>query len=124
VGAGTGEEGREYVIQIGYAESAAVEVIPAGSRPETSTPGHPWSSASHRPEDQGEATRVDAGRGMMMVANDRLKRAIAQLVGEFSPVIQRRYKEMAATTGTANGESKHRLEGIFSDPSQVAGAMS
>jgi hypothetical protein len=51
---------------------------------------------------------------MVMVANDRLKRAIAQLVGEFSPVIQQRYKEMAPTTGTANGESKHRLEGIFS----------
>jgi hypothetical protein len=36
-----------------------------------------------------------------MVANDRLKLAMAQLVGEFYPVIRRHYREIAGTAETA-----------------------
>jgi hypothetical protein len=108
-------EVREHVIQIAYVESTAesaavdkrraeppaVEAIPVGPRPETFAPGHPWGSASCRPEDLGDADRVDPRRDVVLVANDRLKRAMAQLVEEFYPVIQRHYREIAGTTGTA-----------------------
>jgi hypothetical protein len=112
LGDATDEEVRDYVIQMFYVEPVAVNAqsaehpvvtaIPAGPRPETSTPGSPWSSASRRPDGHSDAESIDPGRDLVMVANDRLKPAMAQLVGEFYPVIQRHYREIAGAMGTAH----------------------
>jgi hypothetical protein len=112
LGAGPNGEALEYIIHLAYAESPAVEMraaeppvveaIPAGPRPETSTPGDAWISTARRPEDHREADRVEPRRDVVLVANDQVKRAMAQLVEEFSPVIRQHYRDIAGTMGTAN----------------------
>jgi hypothetical protein len=108
---GTGGNVRDYVIQMSYVESAAVNTrgaehpavaaIPMGPRPETSMVRNPWSSASRRPDDPSDAESIIPVRDLVMVTSDRLEPAMAQLVAEFYPVIQRHYREIAGTTGTA-----------------------
>jgi hypothetical protein len=83
-----------------YVEAAAVNAWSAEHPVVKAIPA--WSFASHEPDDQSDAESIDPGRDLAMVANDSLKPAMAQLVGEFYPLIQRHYRDIAGTTATAH----------------------